>query len=229
MSITKDVQGLQPSAVIELYVLDLSGIGGGVYYFHSGTNELGTPVVWQGITYNMMPIMTSGFDRNGTGRLPRPTLSIANISGIVGALARDLDDLQGGKLIRKRTLAAYLDAVNFAAGNPDADDSEYFADDIFYIEQKLSENKNICEFSLAAKTDVDGTEVPARIITQTCFWEYRKEGCLYAGGAVATVHNVPTTDLNQDRCAKNLIACKMRFGTNNVLPYGGFPAVGLIR
>jgi lambda family phage minor tail protein L len=230
VKIQNDIQGLTPSAIIVFYVLDLTDIGGGISYFHCGTNELGVPVVWQGITYSTMPIMVKGFDKSGTGRLPRPTLSIANISGAMGALARDLDDLQGGKLIRRRTLAAYLDAVNFPGGlNPSADSTEYFDDDIFYIEQKTNENKNIIEFALAAKTDVDGTEVPARVMTQTCGWTYRGEGCLFAGGAIATEFNIATSNIALDKCAHDLVGCKMRWGANAVLPYGGFPALGLIR
>lgn len=227
--IKRDVQGLSPSAIVVLYILDLAAIGGGVYYFHSGTNELGTPVVWQGLTYSVMPIMVKGFEKSGTGRLPRPTLSIANIGGMIGALAASMDDLQGAKLTRKRTLAAYLDASNFAGGNAGADTTEYFDDDVFSIEQKTNENKSICEFALGAKTDVDGSMVPARIITQTCYWEYRKEGCLFAGGAIADEYDVATAVINLDKCSKRLAGCKLRWGANAVLPYGGFPAVGLIQ
>lgn len=227
--IKQDIQGLSPSAIVVLYELDLSSVGGGIYWFHSGTNELGTPVVWQGVTYSVMPIHVTGFETSGTGKLPRPTLTISNIGGTIGALADALDDLQGGKLTRRRTLAAYLDAVNFAAGNPGADSTEYFDPDVFYIEQKTNENSSIITFSLGAKTDIDGTMIPSRLITQTCGWRYREEGCLYAGAAVATEYDVPTGDLNLDKCSKRLSGCKLRWGANAVLPYGGFLSVGLIR
>jgi phage-related protein len=32
-----------------------------------------------------------------------------------------------------------------------------------------------------------------------------------------------------DQCGKRLDSCKLRFGEGAVLPYGGFPAAGLVR
>ncbi|WP_108418393.1 hypothetical protein [Limnohabitans sp. MMS-10A-160] len=33
----------------------------------------------------------------------------------------------------------------------------------------------------------------------------------------------------QDACGKRLVSCQKRFGVNAELPFGGFPAAGLIR
>jgi phage-related protein len=33
----------------------------------------------------------------------------------------------------------------------------------------------------------------------------------------------------QDACGKRLVSCQKRFGANAELPFGGFPAAGLIR
>ncbi|EMU3266937.1 TPA: phage minor tail protein L, partial [Shigella sonnei] len=52
MGIKADIQSLSPSALIELFVLDMSNTtSGGKLFFHAGTNELMQPVVWQGVTY----------------------------------------------------------------------------------------------------------------------------------------------------------------------------------
>ena len=55
-AITSEIQKLAPSAVIELFVLDLSLFNEGVVRFHAGTNELRRQVVWQGNTYEPFPI-----------------------------------------------------------------------------------------------------------------------------------------------------------------------------
>ncbi|WP_163998685.1 phage minor tail protein L [Pyxidicoccus caerfyrddinensis] len=230
MSIAEDIQKLEPGALVELFVLDASALpGGGINYFHAGTNGLGGPVVWQGAEYQPWPVQARGFDKSGTGRLPRPTLTLANVLGTVGALARDFNDLLGARVIRKRTFVRYLDAVNFPGGtNPSASPVDAFPDDEFVVDQKTTENKHLIEFTLAARCDLDGVRIPLRVITQMCGWEYRGEGCGYAGPPVAKVDDTPTATPAEDRCGKRLASCKLRFGATAVLPYGGFPGVGLL-
>ncbi|MCP3065731.1 phage minor tail protein L [Myxococcus sp. K38C18041901] len=231
MSIAEDIQKLAPGALVELFILDASGLpGGGISYFHAGTNGLGGPVVWQGASYQPWPVQARGFEKSGTGRLPRPTLTMANLLGTLGALARDTNDLLGARVIRKRTFARYLDAVNFPGGvNPTASPSEGFPDDEFAVDAKTTENKHLLEFTLAAKCDLEGVRIPLRVITQMCGWQYRGEGCGYAGPPVAKSDDTSTVDPVQDRCGKRLASCKVRFGATAVLPYGGFPGVGLLR
>ncbi len=179
MGIAEDIQKLEPGALVELFVLDATSLpGGGVSYFHASTNALGGPVVWQGAEYQPWPVQVRGFEKSGTGRLPRPSLSMANVLGTVGTLARDFNDLLGARLIRKRTFARYLDAVNFPGGvNPTASSVESFPDDEFVVDQKTVENKHLIEFSLMARCDLEGVRIPLRVITQTCGWQYRGEGC----------------------------------------------------
>ena len=119
MSLLADVYTLSPSAIIELFqvdatgILDSTGTPGTIYRFHSGTNELSGhgDVVWAGDTYSAFPVEADGFESNTRGTLPKPTLRIANINGLIGSLNRDFKDLVGAKLTRIRTLAKYLDAV----------------------------------------------------------------------------------------------------------------------
>lgn len=228
MSIAEDVQKLSPGALLELFVLDATPVGGEIHYFHAGTNGLQGAVVWQGNVYQPWPIQVRGFEKSGQGRLPRPVLSISNVNGIIGAIARDYSDLLGAKLVRKRTFAKYLDAANFpGAVNPSADPSAAFPDDVFYVDQKTTENKHILEFALAAKMDLAGVSIPLRVVAQTCAWQYRGEGCGYVGGPVADVNDTATSDPNLDQCGKRLSSCKLRF--TGTLPFGGFPGTILIR
>lgn len=128
--IAQEIQNLSPSAVIEMFVLEVGETSDTWVYFHAGTNQLYKNIIWQGQTYVALPITTEGFDINTQGTLPRPKLSIANVQGLFSALIRQYDDLVGVKIIRKRTFAKYLDAVNFPNGNPTADPNAFFPDDI---------------------------------------------------------------------------------------------------
>ena len=76
LAITTEIQKLAPSAVIELFVLDLSLFNEGVVRFHAGTNELRRQVVWQGNVYEPYPILVEGFEFTGNGQSPRPKLRV---------------------------------------------------------------------------------------------------------------------------------------------------------
>lgn len=217
------------SGIVEFFVLDLSSIGGSVYRFHAGTNETYSPVTWQGYVYSPMPIEASGFEITGSGSLPRPNLKVANITGVLGALVKSLDDLVGAKITRKRTMVKYLDVINFYAGNPSADPNQYYPDEVWFVNRKVSENKIFIEFELSSAIDVQGVRLPRRqVIQNTCAWIYRSSECSYAGGAVADILDQPTNSLALDACSKKLSGCKLRFGDYAELPYGAFVGAGLL-
>jgi lambda family phage minor tail protein L len=229
--ITSEIQKLAPSAVIELFELDATALGGDVVRFHAGTNELRANVVWQGETYNRFPVKAEGFEMATNGQLPRPRMVVSNVLGTITSLLLAYGDLLGAKVTRKRTLAKYLDAVNFDGGvNPTEDTTAEFADDIFYIDRKLSETREVVEFELAAPIDLAGVRLPRRqIIQNLCPWRYRGAECGYAGSNFFNTNDDPVGSLALDVCGKRLSSCKVRFGQNAQLPFGGFPSVGLTR
>lgn len=229
MSVSADVYKLDPGAVIELFELDVTSLGGTVHYFHAGTNGLQTSVIWQGKTYQPWPVEAKGFSKNTHGQLPRPTLSMSNLDGTIGALASQYGDLLNAKVTRHITFAKYLDAANFPDGNPTADSTSHLPDDVFYVDQKTAENRRIIEFALAAKMDVQGVMIPLRVVTPSCSWAYRGTECGYSGGPVADEYDVATTDSTKDKCSKRLTGCKLRFGSTAALPFGGFPGTAQIK
>lgn len=230
MTIAEDIQKLSPGTIVVMYVLDTTSLGGSVYRFHAGTNELRNSLVWQGNTYSPMPIEASGFEANTQGQLPRPIVKVANITGVLGALVNSLDDLIGCKVTRKRTMSHYLDAVNFTGGlNPTADPNQYYPDEVWFINRKTAENKIFIEFELSSALDVQGIKIPRRqVIQNTCAWKYRSAECSYAGGAVADINDVATSVLANDVCSKRIVGCKLRFGQYATLPYGAWPGAGLL-
>lgn len=229
--ITSEVQKLEPSGIVELFDLDLTGLGGEMLRFHAGTNGLRTSVVWKGQTYQPFPIHASGFDYSGNGQLPRPKIAVANVTGTVSYLVLTYQDMLGAKLTRRRTLVKYLDAVNFPGGsNPTADSTAEFPLDIYYVDRKTTENKDVVEFELAASFDIAGVGLPRRqIIQNVCVWRYRGTECGYTGTAYFNENDVPVGSLSLDVCGKSLDSCKCRFGANNQLSFGSFPAAGLVR
>jgi len=86
------------------------------------------------------------------------------------------------------------------------------------------------EFELSSPLDLVGVMLPRRVIIQNvCPWVYRGAECGYAGSTYFDTNDNPVGSLGQDVCGKRLASCKARFGTNGVLPFGGFPSCGQYR
>jgi hypothetical protein len=378
-----ELQKIAPSAIIELFELQLiTAIHGAntIYRFHAGTNATTANgnVVWAGNTYQAFPIEADGFEYSGNGQLPRPKIRVSNILGTITAIIL-ATPLEGAKVTRIRTMARYLDAVNFAGNNlllwsEDITQTVYFVSqctktstttitltgtsdpycgqqvgslgsilnrtfsagvklkgigasigkyvslylyssstnevanvqvgpltseyqlftitytfvsstntgiqfrvdaelgtgwsigqafdatewqvnegsllfpyqptfstqnpygtpdptaefprEIYYIDRKSAENRDVVEFELAASFDLIGVRAPKRqCISNICQWVYRSAECSYTGTNYFTESDVATT-LANDVCGKRVSSCKARFGATAQLPFGSFPGVG---
>jgi lambda family phage minor tail protein L len=229
MTIAAESLKLSQAAEVELFVLDLAPLGGGVYRFAPQANELRQAIVWQGLAYQPFPIQASGFAQSAQGPFPRPKLAVSNVLGSLGPLVRTFDNLRGAQLTRKRTLAKYLDAVNFAAGNPLADPLAEYPEERWIVDQCTARNRIAIEWELRSPMDFMDVMLPARVVhANYCPWRYRSSDCGYTGPPVATAQDVATTDPAQDRCSKRLSGCRLRF-PNQPLPAGFFPGVGQLR
>lgn len=190
-----ELQSVAPSSVIELFVLELNVKQHGVadvYRFHAGSNlNANGELVWAGDSYLRFPVEAEGFEYSGNGQLPRPKVRVANILSTITAVLLTLPDgLEGAKVTRIRTLARYLDAVNFPGsvnpyGTPDP--TAEFPREIYYIDRKTAENRDVVEFELAAAFDLAGVRAPRRqCIANICQWEYRSAECGYNAAAYYT-------------------------------------------
>jgi lambda family phage minor tail protein L len=219
MTIAADVQQLEPGALVELFEVDASAMGGEVLRFHQHLQS--GPILWQGVEYNPWPIMATGFERTGNAQQPSPTITVANVDGSISALCILLGDMVGAKVKRHRTLAKYLD------GQPSADPTAEMPVELWYIEQKTSETNLNVEFTLSSALDFSGRQLPSRqVIATLCNWAYRGTECGWTGTTYFDANNNPVSDPSKDVCSKRLSGCKCRFGANAPLPFGGFPSAG---
>lgn len=220
MNLPEVLQKLDAGSIVTLYRVDTRGIGGtDVFNFHAGTDVGGQNIVWQGVTYVRFPVEADGFELNTRGTLPRPRMKVANIEGVMYTVLREHEDLVGATVTRKRTFARFLD------GQPTADWTQQFPDDVYFVERKVSENQIYIELELASVLDFEDVKLPRRqIIAGMCSWQYRSAECSYAGSSYYDADGGVVGTIQQDVCAKTVPACKLRFGSNGILPYGGFPA-----
>jgi len=180
-AIVSNLQNVNPSAIIELFTLALdSSLHGAttVYRFHTGSSlKDNGELVWAGNSYQRFPIEAEGFAFQ-RGQLPRPTLTVSNALGTITAILLNVNstttgnDLTGATVIRIRTLARFLDAVNFPGdinpyGTPD--NTAEFPQEIYKIDRKSAENRDIVSFELASVFDLAGIRAPNRQCTRAEF------------------------------------------------------------
>lgn len=219
--ITSDVQKLEPGRLIELFEVDCTLIGGDMLRFHGHLQS--ASIWWQGNEYKPWPIQASGFKHTSESQQPTPTLEVGDINGTISALCVFLADMVGAKVRRRRTLAKYLDAVNFPGGNPTADPTAELAPELWRIEQKTGEQPGVkVEFELSSALDFGGQQLPARQIVSICQFMYRDANCGYTGSAYFDASDQPVSDPALDRCSKKTSGCECRFGVNQPLSFGGF-------
>ena len=177
-----DIQKVNPSAIIELFTLTLDNALHGAttfYRFHAGTNlDANGKIVWDGNEYLRFPVQATGFAYK-RGQLPRPTLTVSNMgSPSISAILLTVNqttagnDLTGAKVVRIRTMARFLDAANFSgATNPfgTPDPTAEFPQEIYYIDRKKAENREVVSWELAAVFDLAGIRSPKRQCTRSLF------------------------------------------------------------
>jgi len=259
MTLNSDFQKLYVDGLITLFELDARALGAGILRFHGhisyedweriysliGSDELlgdesqligevfeqgeskvwYRNIIWQGETFEPMALEVSGLEMRSDGKASAPTFSMTNnIGGIqnaVSALCLQFGDFAGAKLKVITTLAKYLD------GQPTA--SNEAKEQLWYIEQKTSENAQAVTFELSNPIDFEGLKIPVRQISNYCHWcamgNYRGEECQYTGAAMFTDKDEPTDNPALDRCSGRLSSCRIR---NNEIRFGGFPASSLM-
>ena len=186
-----EIQKINPSAIIELFVLELStslhGSNTGIptannetniYRFHAGSNlNANGEIIFNSKVYARFPVQATGFAYQ-RGKIPRPKLVISNAFGTISALLLAVNqtttgnDLTGSTFTRIRTMAKFIDAANFSGGtNPlgTPDPTAEFKRQIYTIDRKSKETREIVEFELSGSIDMAGVRVPKRQCSRALF------------------------------------------------------------
>ena len=182
-----EAQKINPSAIIELFTLQLSQTfhaDTSIYRFHGGSNlNNNGEIVWAGNSYTRIPIKAEGFAYQ-RGQIPRPKITISNALGSISTILNAVNtatvagavntgnDLTCATVTRIRTMARFIDAVN-SPGNSNPfgtpDPTAEFKREIYLVDRKAAETRDIVEFELAAPSDLAGVRLPKRQCTRELF------------------------------------------------------------
>lgn len=233
-SIDEATQEFTPGDLVELFVVDLTNLGGGLTRWANAAYTANA-VTFDGEIFTPISIESDGFEWNGKGTLPRPMIRVFPSAGIKAAM-NAYGDFIGGKLTRIKTFSRFLD------GQPDADPDQTFEPELYYFEQKSNYNKEMVEWTLSSNLDQEGVVLPKRVfLKDICQLKYRywngtalaytplaDGGCPFNSATYFDVNGTATT-IDKDQCGKRLSECKRRFGATAVLPFLGFPGITAYR
>ena len=189
---------LQPTAVLELFRVfpDRVNLPNLFLGFHGGSN-FDKSITWQGVDYLPLAIETEGFDILGDGKLARPKIKVANRNNIITNFLQNYKDLINAKFVRKRVQVKFLDDSNFQGGNPfgAADSKAELTNETWIMGRKTQESKIFVEFELNSPLDLENFSVNSRnVVAKFCGFQYRGEGCRYAGFPVEKDDGYPFKD-----------------------------------
>ena len=242
MTFENCLQSLYPGEIITLIDIDGTKFGANKYCFHS-ENIAYTPeelmqaretgilppkdIIFRGDVYGARPFGISGIGFTSNGKAEKPQLSLSNIDGRVAALIRSYNGMMQAKV------TIWITQADLLGENGSVEDGAY-RKLVYYIERPNFVNRDVARFDLTSPYDMDGIMIPSRLTQSVCYWAQRGwyrsgKGCGYNGSAMFDKDNNPVSDPSQDFCAGTVTACKLRFGPENELDFGGAAVASLLR
>lgn len=236
------LQSLYPGEIMTLIEVDGSKFGAGVYRFHN-ENVQYTPeeimmavesgtlppkeIIFQGEVYGARPFGITGISFTSDGKAGKPELTLSNIDSQVSALIRSFNGMMQAKV------TIWITSKEMIQIDGSVKDGAY-RKLVYYVERPSYCNKSIARFELTSPYDMDGIMIPPRITQSVCYWAQRGwyrsgKGCSYNGSRMFDKDNNPVTDPSLDQCAGTCTACKLRFGEDQELDFGGCAVASLLR
>lgn len=234
------LQSLYSGEIITLVEVDGTKFGGQIYRFHN-ENIRYTPeelmlaretgvlpdknIIFRGEEYGARPFGVTGISFSSNGKADKPQLTLSNLDSRVSALIRSYNGMMQAKVTFWITAAEFL-------GDDGVVKDGAFRKLVYYVERPSFCNKTVARFDLTSPYDMDGIMIPARVTQSICHWAQRGwyrsgKGCGYNGQHMFDKDNNPVGDPSLDYCAGTTTACKLRFGEDQELDFGGCAVASL--
>lgn len=237
-SIQGHIQKSELGAEIKLVEIDLTEFGEGVLRWVVGDEgSIVQQVTFGGHIWTPFPVRLEGFEMSASGPLPRPTVAVSDVGGLLTPIVNSNRNLIGAPFKRIITYDRFLD------DGEEPDEEAMHPPDEYLLARKTQHKAGeTIAWELQAHLDVGGAELPGRqVVRDFCDHDYRvydpltgdfdytNATCTYTGDIYLDTNDQPC-DKQHDSCSKRLAGgCKARFGIDAELPYRGFPAVNRTR
>lgn len=176
--IVEDLQKLEVTdALVHLYELEVTK--GNFFYFTNQIDNDLSSVQMRDYdsnstlrTYVPMPVQATGFEAKNDGAIPRPTIVMANVTSTFSDAVGNFDyhSLLGLRVIRRTTLAKYLDNGTLNSASPPVE----FPRQIFYVDRIKTRTKFSVELELVSPFDLENVKIPARVVhANRCSFKYQ--------------------------------------------------------
>ncbi|WP_115746925.1 hypothetical protein [Escherichia coli] len=162
MNIEQNSQRLDFGAKIELIEVDGSVVGEAPYRITPNVKNDGSPVMFQQMAFIPVAMSTEGFMFDGTGGLPRPTITIADTNAVLLRMIIERDGMAGFTVRRWITEKEYLDGGSIGNGS-------CYGPEIWSINRMLEADGSYVKFELAAIMDQRNTKFPDRLMFRNEF------------------------------------------------------------
>ncbi len=231
MSIRRHIQATRLGARVTLYHIDLSTFGLADFYLTGDVNG-GVKVSFGNQPYDPWPIKADGFEVT-TGKLPTPTLTLANVNGILDPMVEQNGDLIGARLTRIRTYDRYLD------GGLEPNGDAQLTPDVYEFVSLEGHDHESVSWRLGALIDQEGITLPGRqCVRDYCdhvvrtydngAFNYSEVTCPYVG-APKDENGLPCSAEDEVFSKRLNTCCQARFGATAALPFRGFPGVARLK
>lgn len=236
------LQSLFPGEIITLIEIDGTKFGANIYRMHSENiaytaeellqaRETGIlppkEIVFRGDVYGARPFGISGIGFNSAGKADKPKLALSNLDSQVSAMIRAYNGMMQAKV------TIWITSKELMKDDGSVKDGAY-RKLVYFIERPSYVNNTLAQFELTSPYDMDGIMIPARVTQSVCHWAQRGwyrsgKGCSYNGTRYFDKDNNPVSDPSQDFCPGLVSSCKLRFGADQQLDFGGAAVASLLR
>ena len=237
------LMSLYPGEIVTLIEVDGTKFGAQVYRFH-GENIQYTPeeimhaqqtgvlppkeITFRGEQFGARPFGISGISFDGSGKAGKPQLTVSNADSQVSAMIRSYNGMMQAKV------AIWVTSRDLMQPDGSIKDGAY-RKMVYYVERPNYVDKQLVRFDLTSPYDMDGIMIPSRTTQSVCYWAQRGwyksgKGCSYNGeNGWFDKDNNPVDDPALDFCPGTVTACRLRFGQNAPLDFGGCAVASLQR
>ena len=158
MTIFSQVRKLRPGNYLEFFSIDTTPFGGSIFRIvNSGSTGWGSTINFLGYTWFSLPFSTDGFEWDGSGDVPVPTITIPDFDGTLLSLCQEYDDCLGAEVLRYITTEG--EYVN----------DQYLGPDKWYINQKEEADGLKIRFNLATPFNQRNKIIPGKLMMKSDF------------------------------------------------------------